>query len=110
MSTDKTTKPRRKRRNAFSNFGDGLQVYDVVFEVDKLDFIKLTEGKDSEKYKTQHAKAVKAVVDFNSEIKGRAPLSLSKCRAILQGPRAQEGVVFFNEGKKVASNKESLEK
>lgn len=100
---------RGKRTNNWSNFGDQIQAYDVVFEVDRLDFIKKTEGKDSEKYKAQHKKAVDLIEKYNSEVKGRVPLSLSKSRQIIAGPRADESVVFFNEGKTVASNKDKTE-
>ena len=97
----------RKRNRAFSNFGDGTQVYDVCFEVDKLDYLSKTEGKDSEKYKSQHKKAVKLVDNYNSE-NSQGSLSLSKCRTIIHGPHHEEGLVFFNSGKTTSSNRDSL--
>lgn len=101
---------RKKKTKSWSNYGDGIQVYDVVFEVDKLDFTKKTQGKDSDAYSKQHQKAVGLVVAYNTEVKGRVPLSLSKCRSIIQQQRhAEEPVVFYNEGKKVAENKQEIE-
>lgn len=102
-----TTK-KRKKFNPWKNYGDGIQVYDVLFEVDKLDSIARTDGKTSEKYQTQHKKTVKLIGSYNAENKGTG-LSLGKSRSILQGPRYEDGVVFYNEGKKQASNRENLE-
>lgn len=96
---------KRKRKNSWSNYGDGIQVYDVCFEVDKLDYIRLTEGKDSDKYKNQHNKAVSLIVGYNAENKGAVPLNLSRCRLIISSPHHQEDLVFYNNGKTVASNK-----
>lgn len=102
-------KTKRKRHNPWSNYGNGIQVYDVCFEVDKLDYIKKTEGKESDKYKKQHGKTVKLINNFNSEIPGRFPLNISRCRAIMQGTKYYENIVFYNEGKIQVSNRENLE-
>ena len=67
----------------WSNYGNTTQIYDVCFEVDKLDYIRKKEGKDTEKYKGQHKKAVGLVTQFNSE-DGTGTLSLSRCRSIIQ--------------------------
>lgn len=93
----------RKNHN-WSNFGDGIQVYDVVFEVDKLDSYRRTDGKESEKYQKQHEKAVKLVGLYNAEHSG-VGLNLSKCRAIIQGSRHFTDTTFFNDGKQVAGNR-----
>lgn len=73
---------RVKKSKPWSNYGSGVQVYDVCFEVDKLDCIKKTDGKDSEKYKSQHKKANGLIRQFNAE--GNGSLNLSSCRAIVQ--------------------------
>jgi len=73
---------RVRKSKPWSNYGDGIQVYDICFEVDKLDFIGLNDGKDSEKYKSQHKKAVGLITQYNSE--GIGSINLSSCRGIVQ--------------------------
>ena len=73
---------RVKKSKPWSNYGQGVQVYDVCFEVDKLDCIKKTDGKDSEKYKNQHKRATGLINQYNSEDGGT--LNLSRCRSIIQ--------------------------
>ena len=106
----------RKNKGKWNNFGDDVQDYDVIFEVDKMDFIKLTEGKDSEKYKTQHAKTVKLIKLMNIQTGGKGGLSMniSKARSIKQSRLSlqktedfkEEKISFFNNGKIDSSNKE----
>ena len=97
---------RIRKTKPWKNNGEGIQVYDVVYEVDKLDFIKRTEGK-SDKYDKQHKKAVNLVTLYNLD-HSKTTIKFSKCREILQTPYEffKETVVFYNEGKIVASNKE----
>lgn len=95
---------KKRKIRPWSNFGHNIQVYDVCFEVDKLDFIGSTDGKDSPKYSAQHQKTMKLVSSYNAE-NCTGSLSLSKCRGIIQGPRMFEDTAFFSEGKKVAGNK-----
>ena len=74
---------RVRKTKPWSNYGDGVQVYDICFEVDKLDCIRKTDGKDTDKYKNQHKKAVGMISQFNSE-DGRGTINLSQCRTIIQ--------------------------
>lgn len=76
----------KKNNKAWSNYGDGIQAGDITFEVSILDQIRLTEGKDNDKYKKQHEKTVRLITQFNSELGGRAPfgLSISKARHLQQ--------------------------
>lgn len=94
-----------RKNSVWGNYGDGIQVYDVLFEVDKLDSIAKTDGKTSDKYKKQHEKAVNIVVSYNTQTKTSFPLSLSRSRSIIQSPRFMEDTTFFNDGKKVAGNR-----
>lgn len=88
---------RVRKTKPWSNYGDNVQVYDVCFEVDKLDYIILKDGKDSEKYKNQHKKAVSLVNQYNAENKGTIALNLSSCRSIIQrkGEFLGEVTTFF---------------
>ena len=61
------TRGKSKKKNNLSNYGDGIQVMDVTFEVSNLDRIRLSEGKESDSYKKQHAKTVKLINQYNSE-------------------------------------------
>lgn len=105
MSQQKPRK-RRKKVNPWKNFGEGTQIYDVVFEVDKMDFIRLTEGKDSSNYESQHKKTVDLINKYNTEHKGCLPLSISSCRSIIQGPRYDEDVTFKSAMRKQLENSE----
>jgi len=73
---------RVRKTKPWSNYGDGIQVYDICFEVDKLDYFRLKDGKDTDKYKNQHKKAVGLINQYNSE--GHGTINLSQCRAIIQ--------------------------
>lgn len=79
-------KRKGKKRSAWSNYGDGVQVMDVTFEVSNLDRIRLSEGKGSDSYKKQHEKTVKLINLYNSENRESSRsgfgLSISKARAI----------------------------
>jgi len=77
----------RRKSKKWSNYGEGVQVVDVVFEVRELDRLKLSEGKDSDKYKKQHAKTVKLINLYNNEVpggRGKFGLSISKTRHLIQ--------------------------
>lgn len=106
MAQQQQKRRRKKRPNPWSNYGDGIQIYDVVFEVDKMDFIRLTEGKDSSNYESQHKKTVELINKYNSENKDRNSLSISTCRNIIQGPRYDEDVTFKSAMKKQLENSE----
>jgi len=76
----------RKGKN-WSNNGDGIQVVDVVFEVREMDRIRLTEGKESDKFKKLHGKVVKLIKQYNSEVpggRGKFGLNISKARHLIQ--------------------------
>ena len=75
-----------RKSKVWSNYGDGVQVVDITHEVSILDQIRLTEGKDNDKYKKQHEKTVKLIRLYNSELGGRGKfgMSISKARGILQ--------------------------
>ena len=79
---------KKSKGNVWSNYGTGVQVGDVTFEVSNLDRIKHTEGKDSDQYKKQHTKTVKLINLYNAENKSSARdgfgLSISKARCIQQ--------------------------
>jgi hypothetical protein len=94
-----------RKNSVWGNYGDGIQVYDLLFEVDKLDSFARTDGKASDKYKKQHEKTVNMITSYNSQTKTSFPLSLSRSRSIIRGPRFMEDTVFYNDGKKVAGNK-----
>lgn len=98
-------KKKRKKNRPWSNFGDGLQVYDVCYEVDKLDHFRNVQGKDSEDYKRQHKKAVSMMEDYNKEFKRGRDLKLSRCRAIIAGEKHIKETKYYNKGKKVAGNR-----
>lgn len=93
-------KKRRKKPSPWKNYGDGMQIYDAVFEVDRLDFIKLTKGKDSSEYVNQHTKTVECIKKYNSENKDCVHLSISKCRSIIQSERHDNSVTFTSQSKK----------
>lgn len=89
----------KKKSKAWSNYGDEVQVVDVVFEVNKLDLLKKTEGKDSDGYKKQHEKTVKLITTYNLELGGRGKfgLSLSKTRHLIQlGADKEQNVEIKN--------------
>lgn len=91
----------KKGTNKWSNYGDGVQVIDVIFEVRELDRLRLNEGKDSNNYKKQHAKAVRLINLYNSEIKGgrgKFGLSISKTRNLIS-LKAGEGDFNLSEEK-----------
>jgi hypothetical protein len=76
-----------KKGKKWSDSGDGIQVLDVVFEVRELDRMKITEGKDSDKYNKQHNKTVKLINQYNSQVPSRQGffnLSISKTRHLIQ--------------------------
>ena len=97
-------KKRRKKPSPWKNYGNGIQVYGVVFEVDKLDFVKLTKGKDSSEYADQHTKTVELIKKYNTENKDCIHLSISKCRSIIQGERYDNSVTFTSQMKKQLQN------
>jgi len=77
----------RRKSKKWSNYGEGIQVVDVVFEVRELDRLRLSEGKDSDKYKKQHTKTVKLINLYNNEVpggRGQHGLSISKARHLIQ--------------------------
>jgi hypothetical protein len=90
---------KRKKPSPWKNYGDKTQVYDVVFEVDKLDFARLKNGKDSSEYKDQHLKTVELLKKYNSENKDSISLSISKCRSIIQSERYDDSVKFTSQTK-----------
>lgn len=97
-------KKRRKKPSVWKNYGDGVQIYDVVFEVDKLDFIRLTKGKESSEYQSQHKKTVDLIVKYNSENKNADHLNISACRSIIQGERHDSSVTFKSNVKSQLQN------
>lgn len=89
------TKRGKKKSSVWSNYGDRIQVEDVTFEVRELDRLRLTEGKETDSYKKQHAKTVKLINDFNSELpggRGKFGLNISKARHLIQGIDFEEKV------------------
>jgi len=109
-SKQNSDKPRKRKKNKpWSNWGDGLQVYDVCFEVDRMDHILLTEGADSRDFVNQKRKTVDLINSFNSEVKGRIPLNISKCRNIVSSEKFMRDTKYFNLGKKVAGNRGSTD-
>ena len=76
-----------RKGKAWSNYGNNIQVVDVVFEVRELDRLKLSEGKDSDKYKKQHTKTVKLINQYNNEVpggRGKFGLNISRTRHLIQ--------------------------
>lgn len=90
--------PTRKSR-AWGNFGKELQVYDILFEVSKLDLLKQTTGKDSNNYKSQHQQVCNVLKKYNESRETFAHLNISKCRSIINGLHYQEDI-SFDSGKK----------
>lgn len=88
---------KKKKSKVWSDFGETIQVIDVISEVDKLDRIKLSNGKESDLYRQQHAKTVKLINDFNSELKGgrgEFGLNISKTRHLIAMSRNSSPVEF----------------
>lgn len=89
----------RKKSKVWSNYGDGVQMVDITFEVRELDRIKLTEGKDSDKYNKQHAKTVKLINQYNSEVKGgrgKFSMNISRARYLMQTGAGEDNLGVQN--------------
>jgi len=87
---------RIKKTKPWSNYGNGVQMYDVCVEVDKLDTIRLAEGKDTDKYKSQHKRVLNLISQYNAE--GSGTINIRQCRTVVQR-RAEfpgERTTFFN--------------
>lgn len=78
---------RKGKGKNWSNYGVGVQVVDIVFEVREMDRIRLTEGKESDKLKKLHEKVVKLIKQYNSEVpggRGKFGLNISRARQLIQ--------------------------
>jgi hypothetical protein len=84
------------KKNKKGSHGDGPHVYDVVFEVSKLDTIRLSKGKDNDDYKKQHTKTVDAIVKYN-RMTYPGSLSISKSRNIMNLSKTADNKVNLYE-------------
>lgn len=77
----------RKKTKKWSNYGDGIQLVDVIFEVRKMDDIRLSKGKESNEYTSKHKEVVNLINRYNRESPGgtgKFDINISRARYLIQ--------------------------
>lgn len=89
----------KRKSKKWTNYGEGVQVVDITFEVNELDRIRLSEGKDSDKYKKQHSKTVRLIEAYNREVpggRGQFSINISRARYLIQLGAGEESLGVIN--------------